>query len=114
MSAIQTVDPSNTLAVLKAAEEWLSDESHWTQGKYWQNAEGRGLWISGERDQVTSTCLDGALGYVCGRVTAPPHVVRALRPMFFGDNLAFVNDNYGYDRIMAGLRKAIEVLETSA
>lgn len=103
-------DPQDTLAVLKAAEEWLSDPERWTQGYYWRGADGC---IVVEASDVHQTCATGALALVAG-----------LRPWNYDHTPAFdalweatvghpgvVNDERGYDAVMEGYRKAIEAIE---
>lgn len=102
----QTVDPTDTLAVLKAAESWLSHPEHWTHGCY----------IRRDRDgRVAQTCATGALFHVmqCSdEVVDGPAYRTWTRALGKAWSLSAVNDGPdGYARIMAGLRKAIEDLE---
>jgi hypothetical protein len=124
MAAIPTVDADDALAILKAAEEWLSDPEHWTQELYWRNADDLS---TDDRACVTKTCAEGALGLVSGaKRPFPPTGARealATALVALGEEdkvtsgtILRVNDDNpdGYARIMAGLRKAIETLEAEA
>jgi hypothetical protein len=104
------VDPNDTLGVLKAAAEWLSDESHWQRNNYWNAVN---------RENVTATCLYGALAYVSGGLhggDSPPMADVALEDGFREMGLelpAALNDDEGYEAVMSGLKKVIEKLESS-
>lgn len=114
--AIKTVDPTDTLAVLKAAEEWLSDPAHWTTGTCWRTAEDREL--TNDREAVAKTCLIGACSLVAGaqyNAGWPDATYSHLFEALGGISLGQVNDGpNGYNRVMAGLRKAIETLEAQS
>ena len=111
----QTVDPADTLAVLKAAEEWLSNPRRWARGWYWLDA--RGGMVEDNRRDVAKCCAVGALIFVAGGETVDDGPLDAVLALAAGlgcerDQLAHVNDGPdGYARIMAGLRTAIETLE---
>lgn len=111
--SVPTIDPTDTLAVLKAAEEWLRDPQHWTANACWRGARGYAV---GCRDAVTQTCIVGALSYVAGAdegVKWPQGPYEALaEALGVKCDVSAINDMPGgYARVMAGLRKAIETLE---
>ena len=111
---IPTVDPDDTLAVLGAMEAWLTDESRWTKKHYWLT--GRGI-PTINRDRVACTCIVGAAAFVSGSgdpLSCPPHVREVLADALEDDPEA-VNDTLrGYNRVMAGLRKAIATKKVEA
>ena len=123
MAQVQTVDPSDTLAVLKAAREWLSDPTHFTQaGYYWSDGERP----TDDRAAVRCTCVEGAMCLVAGigeATDGPPAAGLALEVALAAIEdkprecvcTVTVNDAPdGYERIMAGLAKAIADLEAEA
>jgi hypothetical protein len=119
-AAIQTVAPDDTLAVLRAAEEWLSDPEHWTIKACWRRADGSVLAMDVGAigpsivSNCAKTCAVGALGLVTGGYW-PERAADALFAVFPGEGTVPVNDGHrGYERIMAGLRRAIEQLEVEA
>jgi hypothetical protein len=124
---IKTVDPTDTLAVLKAAEEWLSDPAHWTQKAFGRNYRNQPVL---DASKAHCTCMLGALAYVSGEARLSSGSWRAVAVIRnqlrtstrrYGamqtarDLIADVNDGPdGYNRVMAGLRKAIETLEAQS
>jgi hypothetical protein len=121
--SIETVDANDTLAVLKAAEAWLSDPEHFAQHWYGYDASGRAVT---NPKYVVQTCVNGAICLVMGSPTvgdAPDEKIEPLRraltelgymSRYGGFSELKVNDGPdGYNRIMAGLRRAIETLEAS-
>jgi hypothetical protein len=114
-SHVRTVDPTDTLAVLKAAEEWLSDPEHWTTGAYWRAADDC---VARSVDEVARTCAVGALSYVVGARVGTgwpgrPYAALAAALGAKRDMSAINDEPGGYPKVMAGLRKAIEALEAA-
>lgn len=106
------VDPTDTLAVLKAAEEWLSDPARWTRGVDWRDEFGD---QTCDRLGVACCCVTGALTYVTGAdgVCAVPETAYHALMAALGGPVPSANDGpNGYEIVMAGLRKAIETLES--
>lgn len=108
MATIQTVSPYDTLAVLKAAKDWLSDPDHWTTQEAWRATNGR---ATAYRREVAKTCVYGAGALVSRGYGTPDGFIVALEDAL-GASAPKVNDGPdGYPKVMAGLRKAIETLE---
>lgn len=80
---VEAVDPSDTLAVLKAARVWLGTPEHWTTRVLWRGADGKALARAsntiepGDCPFVASTCASGAIFLVTGG-EFPDAVVAAL------------------------------------
>lgn len=113
MTSMQIVDPSDTLAVLRAAEAWLSDPEHWTQRELWRDRHNLAV---GSRGLVHCTCALGALSYVAGATFPeyyPLNAFEALRAGFVR-GVSLINDRCGHEAVMVGYRKAIEKLEATA
>jgi hypothetical protein len=112
--AVETVASDDTLAVLKAAREWLSDPQHWTGYLYWEGADGLGVDTPGD---VRRTCAVGALSLASGaeRWSCNPPGTDVLRSALGGSSPVKVSEGQdGYDRILAGYDKAIATLSEEA
>lgn len=109
MITLPAVDPKDTLAVLVAAEAWLSDPNHWTQGEAWRDKYGQPVDYRFQRHIVTQTCAVGALAYVSD-CSQPRGALDALCRALSARSIAEINDQPdGYGRIMDGLRRAIDI-----
>ncbi len=104
-------DPSDTLAVLRAAREWLDDPAHWTTRSDWRNATRQPVYT---RSEVASTCAVGALSLVAGVAPRAPAISRSLAALKAQTArlVTTVNDGFdGYPRILAAYDQAIAALE---
>lgn len=117
MAELTTVDPTDTLAVLKAAEDWLRDSAHWTTEVLWRD-ENDSVLAKTATEAVPSlvgacarTCASGALVLMAGGIL-PFGAIRALDAVLAPVGIVTTNDGpNGHARIMAGLRRAIEAVE---
>lgn len=111
---------SSTLAVLKAAEAWLSDPARWTTGSFSRDARGHGLGVAGisrRRHDVSSTCAVGAI-MLNTRIYGSTYnsAIDALQAELGERTIPSVNDYDwdAYQQIMAAFRRAITKLEAAA
>lgn len=112
--ATEVAQTPSTLAVLKAAEAWLSDPKRWTQGAYWHDCDGH---LVLRRDEVVSTCAVGAL--TIGAALSdprdyPPAAYAALNDAAHAAIILVNDEPDGYARVMAAYRRAITKLEQAA
>jgi hypothetical protein len=121
MSLPAVVDPTDTLAVLKAAREWLSDPEHWTTETFWRDVNGHAITPSWgyPRDAVYCACAEGALGLVDLTPRGDPRVCSQHGPRdalaaALGRTIPYANDELGYAYVLEGFDKAIAQLESEA
>ncbi len=114
--SVATVDPTDTLAVLKAAREWLSDPARWTQRVHFRDADG-GLVC--DPSNAAQACAEGALVIAAGlgdqeswRPINPAR--RAFEDAAGGHAAPYVNDRCGYKAVLVAYDKAIAKLESEA
>lgn len=112
MNTIPTVHPHDTLAVLRAAREWLGDPDRWTTDIAWRDCNDS---HAADRESVAKTCALGALMLTTVSGVAPDAAQDALRRALGTHSIVEVNDEYadGYARILAGFDAAIAELEAT-
>jgi hypothetical protein len=108
MTVTTAVDPTDVLAVLEAAREWLSDPEHWTQGAFFRDASGHEAMRC---DNAVCTCGQGAMALVAGI-----NITESLGPLeacfdavaeVAGSALPYLNDHVGYEAVLAAYDEAI-------
>lgn len=115
----------NTIDILKAARELLSDPAHWTQGWYAKDARGEDVIYNGGK--AVCWCMQGALAYVTctetqgadwsGALTAlaelTKHVPDGERDLLRHHAIAY-NDAVGrkHEEILSWFDKTIAAMET--
>ena len=97
----------DTLEILKAGRELISDPARWTQGAFARNETGESIFAD---EGAIRFCSIGAISKVCGKRCVSKFACEVLG----GFNVALFNDTHTHAEVLAMWDRAIAAEEAKS